>query len=543
MQLATFLTRFQALAESHYAVRSFRRGADPGDAGLGNAPLPVVFLEADALTSEVNAGVDVWNMAFQVLTRPDADGGVEWDLVQQTRAIADDLIEILRNDGVLKNGSPSGVVILGTGADAGFTGWRMEVTLLLERTSREGLSDRFDPSYAPPDPEGNTPPLPGLTAGQGLARVGNQVVARLGEGLVLDEQGRIASNGTGGPGGGVSEGFVTAAVGAEATARASADSAETMARTLADSLFSDLLTAEAAARSTADTATDAALAAEVNARVAADAALTATITALIGMAPSALDTLAEIAARILDDEASLAAVSAALAGKVDKVTGYSLSKNDFTDALLTKLNAIAAGATANSADAFLLDRANHGGSQAMSTITGLVAALAALGGKADPSLVSVRNLYQIAPGAGTATVGAVTTETTLASYKIPAGTLSAGKRLSMLALFSMTGAGGNRTLSIRIGNTATMTAAAFVRQVAVSSANLSYPVLADVFFDTATTGVGYNLAVLAPIGASGAARVLSAVDTAQDLWVYITGTKASAGDGITLLGASITAYL
>lgn len=40
-----------------------------------------------------------------------------------------------------------------------------------------------------------------------------------------------------------------------------------------------------------------------------------------------------------------AAIEAGLAGKVDKVEGYGLSKNDFTDALKTKLEGIAEGAT------------------------------------------------------------------------------------------------------------------------------------------------------------------------------------------------------
>lgn len=59
--------------------------------------------------------------------------------------------------------------------------------------------------------------------------------------------------------------------------------------------------------------------------------------------------------------------------------------NALTDALLAKLNAIEAEATANSSDATLLARANHTGEQAQSTITGLVAALAA---KATPSDIS-----------------------------------------------------------------------------------------------------------------------------------------------------------
>lgn len=49
----------------------------------------------------------------------------------------------------------------------------------------------------------------------------------------------------------------------------------------------------------------------------------------------------------------------------------------FTSAEKTKLAGVASGATANSSDATLLDRANHAGTQATSTITGLDATLAA----------------------------------------------------------------------------------------------------------------------------------------------------------------------
>ncbi len=54
----------------------------------------------------------------------------------------------------------------------------------------------------------------------------------------------------------------------------------------------------------------------------------------------------------------------------------------FTTAQETKLSGIATGATANSSDATLLDRANHTGTQAAGTITGL-AAVATSGSAAD----------------------------------------------------------------------------------------------------------------------------------------------------------------
>lgn len=61
----------------------------------------------------------------------------------------------------------------------------------------------------------------------------------------------------------------------------------------------------------------------------------------------------------------------ALADKVDKISGKGLSTEDYTTTEKTKLSGIASGATANSSDATLLDRANHTGTQAASTITGL----------------------------------------------------------------------------------------------------------------------------------------------------------------------------
>lgn len=64
-------------------------------------------------------------------------------------------------------------------------------------------------------------------------------------------------------------------------------------------------------------------------------------------------------------------VDTELSNKVDKVTGKQLSTEDYTTAEKSKLAGIASGATANDTDANLLNRANHTGSQAISTITGL----------------------------------------------------------------------------------------------------------------------------------------------------------------------------
>lgn len=64
-------------------------------------------------------------------------------------------------------------------------------------------------------------------------------------------------------------------------------------------------------------------------------------------------------------------VDTGLSNKVDKVAGKQLSTEDYTTAEKSKLSGIASGATANDTDANLKNRANHSGSQAISTITGL----------------------------------------------------------------------------------------------------------------------------------------------------------------------------
>lgn len=65
------------------------------------------------------------------------------------------------------------------------------------------------------------------------------------------------------------------------------------------------------------------------------------------------------------------AVTTALNLKVDKDGTKVLSDVNFTTAKDTKLTGIATGATANSTDAVLLARANHTGTQAISTVTNL----------------------------------------------------------------------------------------------------------------------------------------------------------------------------
>lgn len=80
-------------------------------------------------------------------------------------------------------------------------------------------------------------------------------------------------------------------------------------------------------------------------------------------------------ARAVIDAVSSGELTTGLNGKVDKVAGKGLSTNDYTNADKAKLAGIAADATKNSSDSELLNRANHTGTQAISTVTNLQDAL------------------------------------------------------------------------------------------------------------------------------------------------------------------------
>lgn len=78
-----------------------------------------------------------------------------------------------------------------------------------------------------------------------------------------------------------------------------------------------------------------------------DNLISTAINNLINGSPGALDTLKELADAMGNDPNFAATITNSLSGKVDKVTGKQLSTEDFTTALLNKLNGIAAGAQTN----------------------------------------------------------------------------------------------------------------------------------------------------------------------------------------------------
>lgn len=144
-----------------------------------------------------------------------------------------------------------------------------------------------------------------------------------------------------------------------------------------------------------------ALAAKLD-QTAVDARVAVGTAALVDSAPSTLDTLNELAAALGDDPEFATTVATQIGLKADKTTtinGKALSANvtltqddvadgstakQFTATEKSKLSGIASGATANDTDANLKNRANHTGTQSVSTITGL-ASVATSGDYSDLS--------------------------------------------------------------------------------------------------------------------------------------------------------------
>lgn len=103
-----------------------------------------------------------------------------------------------------------------------------------------------------------------------------------------------------------------------------------------------------------------------------------------------------------------------------------------------KLDGIEAGATANSADSYLLNRANHTGTQAISTVTGLDTALAAKLTSTDPVIASgtvQEDVFAITDAAGAVispTNGSIQTWALGANRTPTAGTWLSGQGILLM---------------------------------------------------------------------------------------------------------------
>lgn len=217
-------------------------------------------------------------------------------------------------------------------------------------------------------------------------------------------------------------------------------------------------------------------------------------------------------------------LASALAGKSDTSHGHSNATTGtagfMSAADKTKLDGIAAGATANATDAQLRDRATHTGTQAISTVTGLQTALDSKANADSPSFagpmtstgVSVTTPF--AMGAGTAidvtrglNTKTVSADTTLTFSATPAAN-------AMFALHLTNSSASNRLITIP-------SSFSIARQVSITS--LTVPANGQLYLVWRYTGSAYLL-----IGDADELVVADLSDTSADSRAIMTAANYAA---------------
>lgn len=102
-------------------------------------------------------------------------------------------------------------------------------------------------------------------------------------------------------------------------------------------------------------------------------------------------------AYVSGDYLSLRFTKGSAENMVQKVAGKGLSTEDYTTAEKSKLAGVATGATTNSTDAQLRDRATHTGEQPIASVTGLQSALDAKAPTTTPTITGLREVRAALP--------------------------------------------------------------------------------------------------------------------------------------------------
>lgn len=138
------------------------------------------------------------------------------------------------------------------------------------------------------------------------------------------------------------------------------------------------------------------------------------------------------------------ATQVALDNKQNTEVGKGLSTNDFTTPDKTKLDGIQSGATANDTDANLKNRANHTGSQAISTVTGLQTALdgkepAITLGTTAQYITGAKTLVDFATSVRTAVLTGLSTATSTVVTAADTVVQAIGKLQAQISLRALSG--------------------------------------------------------------------------------------------------------
>ncbi len=135
-------------------IPHFQVGYPDEQAGAGDTAYPQVFLEADLQVGEKQAGLQSYQVAFQVLDKPDEHGQNDStrrqaDILATTCGYWEELLEILRLEETLTDVELSTAVSLtDVGPDVA-SGWRIELSFSFpSAVSRAGLRSRYTPPSA-----------------------------------------------------------------------------------------------------------------------------------------------------------------------------------------------------------------------------------------------------------------------------------------------------------------------------------------------------------------------------------------------------------
>jgi len=145
--------------------------------------------------------------------------------------------------------------------------------------------------------------------------------------------------------------------------------------------------------------------------------------------------------------------------------------------------------------------------------------------------------FIVAATQGQTSVTGTTAETSLASLRIPAGSMGKNGHIEVKALWSYTNSTNNKTLATRWAPTAGGIVGVPV-VFATTTTTATGQTLVVIRNNNATNAQNsYNATAFSPFGSSGNANVVGAIDTTVDMWVNLTGALALSTETITLVHA------
>lgn len=152
-----------------------------------------------------------------------------------------------------------------------------------------------------------------------------------------------------------------------------------------------------------------------------------------------------------------------------------------------------------------------------------------VGPRVDGVAVKTQVYSTIAQSSVAVTCPSDTSENTLASITIPGGTMGANGRIRLTTLWSTTNSANAKTLRARLGGLA----GTVVFSTAVTT-NQSYRDMREIGNRNSESSQVAPAGASGGFGASASAIVTSAINTAADVSLVITGQKATAAEILVL---------